>query len=397
MGQGRGVEVALKVNRSSVDADVAWRQPTAMLMRASHTALLFLLVTFTANAKEYVVPVGNVAKFFENLPADATYLSFSEASEYTSNDDIVLPIVPLLIIDGKGCKLLLGPNSNGFTCNVADQKDATKRLSSRYVIRDFATIEGGRKAIDLKATLGSIISDCKFIRQTEAAIDLRFCLMARLQNIFVTNPGGRGIVLRQGDWPGATGFNSQSNSSVIEQCRVYCSATTTDAFAILNTGGVHMTDCVSEGGPCDHDLFLSATTDGDESKPASNTVVKSFTLSNFHIEHKVRLASIYVNMPSKASVDLANIYWNGPQTAPVILYTMGQLNLSNIGWWNRDFWIQTRISAPRINVDKCHSDLNIGTKEERTGTKAGVLQLVDAVPGNTQLTFNYVRVTNPSN
>ena len=108
---------------------------------------------------------------------------------------------------------------------------------------------------------------------------------------------------------------------MIEQCRVYCSATTTDAFAILNTGGVHMTDCVSEGGPCDHDLFLSATTDGDESKPASNTVVKSFTLSNFHIEHKVRLASIYVNMPSKASVDLANIYWNGPQTAPAVSYT----------------------------------------------------------------------------
>lgn len=359
-------------------------------------AIGLLLVPALCRATDYVVPAGNVASFFAHLPADATYVSFSAANEYNCSGDILLPPTKLLVIDGRGCVLKLGPSSNGFTCGVSDQKGATARVTSRYVIKDFAEIQGGKKAIDLQATLGAEVSNVKLVRQTEAAVDLRFCLMARLEHVFVTNPAARGIVVRQGDWPGATAFNSQSNSTVLEQCRVYCSESTTQAYAVLNSGGVRMNDCVSEGGPCDHDLFLSATADGDETKPASNTVVKSFTLSNFHVEHKARKASVYVNMPSKAAVSLSNIYWNGPQTAPVILYVMGQLNLSDIGWWNDGFRIATRISAPRINVERCHSGLDVGDKAERTATRAGVFELVDALPGNTELKLNYVRVRDRS-
>jgi hypothetical protein len=354
--------------------------------------MAFLMLPFAVHATEYIVPAGDVGRYFASLPEDATVLSFSATSEYSSTGDIVLPPGRMLVIDGKGCRLLLGPASNGFTCAVADQKEATARVSGRYVIKDFAEIQGGLKAIDLKATMGSEVRNVKLVRQTEVAVDLRFCLLARLEHVFVTNPGGKGIVLRQGDWPGATGFNSQCNSTVLDQCRVYCASSTTEAFTVLNSGGVRMVDCVSEGAPCDHDLFLSATVDGDESKPAGNTVVKSFTLANFHVEHAARKASIYVNMPSKAAVSLSNIYWNGPQTAPVILYVMGQLNLADIGWWNEGFRIFTRLSAPRINVERCHSGLDFGDPKQKTDTKAGVLELRDALPDNTILKLNYVRV-----
>ena len=160
-----------------------------------------LLVALSAGslaAKEYVVPAGDVGRYFARLPADATYLSFSDAATYTSNGDIVLPAVPLLVIDGKGCKLQLGPGSNGFTSDITDQKQATARVTGRVVIRDFAMIQGGRKAIDLQATLGSEVRNVKLVGQTEAAIDLRFCLMARLEHVFVTNPMARGIVVQRG-------------------------------------------------------------------------------------------------------------------------------------------------------------------------------------------------------
>jgi hypothetical protein len=367
-------------------------------MRRRSQLLLFalLLSAPAAHATEYVVPAGDVAGFFASLPKDATYISFSAAAEYQCTGDIVLPSRPLLVIDGRGCTLRLGPNSNGFTCAVADQQDAVARLSGRYAIRDFAAIEGGRKAIDLKATLGSSIVNCKLIAQTEAAVDLRFCLMAHLEQVLVTNPRNKGFVLRQGDWPGATAFNSQSNSSVLIQCRVNAMSTTTDAFTILNSGGVRMSECVSEGAACDHDLFLSATTHGDERKPASNTVVKSFTLSNFHVEHTAKVASIHVNMPAKAVVDLSNVYWNNKQMAPVILYVMGQLNLSDIGWWDDGFRIASLISAPRINVERCHSALDVGTAKEATDTKAGVLELFDPIEGNTAIKLTYVRVRDKS-
>lgn len=360
--------------------------------------VLLLLTAGPAGATEYVVPGDqDVGNWFAQLPKDATSVVFSAAAKYHSNGDIVLPYCKLLVIDGKGCDLVLGAASNGFTYAVADMQDAMKRTGSRYVIKDFASITGGKKAIDLKATLGSVVENCQLAAQTEAAIDLRFCLMARLGNVLVTNPLDKGIVLRQGDWPGASGTNSQSNSSVLDQCRVYCSKTTTAAYTILNSGGVRMTNCVSEGSPCDYDVFLSATLNGDESRPASNPVVKSFMLSNFHVEHQVRKASLYVNMPSKAVVDVENVYWNGQQRAPVVLYTMGQLNLSDIGWWDPGNWIGTRISAPRINLSGLPKEVDTGTAAGANGAKAtGVVRLADQFAGNDVLQLNYVNISRKS-
>jgi len=95
-------------------------------------------------------------------------------------------------------------------------------------------------------------------------------------------------------------------------------------------------------------------------------------------------------------VDLSNVYWNGPQTAPVVLYMSGQLNLSSIGWFRSDFRIHTRVTAPRINIDRCHSALNLGTKEDRTPTRAGVLELVDPLFGGGVLKLDQVRLTRGS-
>jgi len=350
-----------------------------------------LVAAVAGAAREYVVPVSDVAGFFATLPKDATRVIFSAAAIYKCDQDIVLPDAQLLVIDGAGAKLVLGPRSNGFTRMINDQKAALARTSSRYAIRDFAAIEGGLKAIDLKATLGSVIENVRCMGQSVAAIDLRFCLMTRVANVLVTNPKGRGIVVRQGDWPGATWSNSQSNHTVLEQCRVYCSATTTQAFAVLHCNGVRMTDCISEGAPCDHDLFLSASTGDDVSAPARNSVVKQFILSNFHVEHATRKASIHVNMPPRASVVLEGIYWNGKMVAPVIEYISGQVNLSEVGWWNEGFVIATRVEAPRINIEQCHSSLKID-QVAGGGKRAGALQLRDPLPGNEVLKLTHVRV-----
>ncbi|MCB9178568.1 MAG: hypothetical protein H6590_03980 [Flavobacteriales bacterium] len=357
------------------------------------TVHLMALVALPAVATEYVVPAGDVGAFFASLPKDATQVSFSAAATYHAEGDIVLPPVQYLVIDGKGCKLTLGAGSNGFTTPIVDQKMAAQRTGSRYTIRDFASITGGRKAIDLQATLNSAVIDCRLTGQTEVAVDLRFCLLTRLQNVLVTNPLKRGFLVRCGDWPGASTSNSQSNHTVLDQCRVYCTATTTEAFAVLNSGGVRMTDCISEGAQADYDLFLSARTDGDESRAANNAVVKTFTLSNFHVEHRLRKASIYVNMPPKSTVNLENIYWNSPIGAPVIVYMCGQLNVSNIGWWNPDFRIHTRHPVPHINFDACHKALVVTDEPDESGKRCGALELVGDHAPSRKLDPTYVRIT----
>lgn len=364
------------------------------LHRAAVKGLLILSASTPLAATEYVVPAGrDVGAFFATLPEDATSVVFSGAAEYHSEGDIGLPDTRLLVIDGRGCRLRLGAGSNGFTRRVVDQDQAMRMTAHRYAIRDFGAIEGGRRAIDLRATLGSTITNCRMTAQSEVAIDLRFCLMTRVQSVLVTNPKGQGIVVGTGDWPGATWMNSQSNHTVLDQCRVFASKTTTNAFAVLNSGGVRMTDCISEGAEADRDLYLSAATDGGYDTKARNSVVKQFVLENFHIEHRVRKEHIYVNMPPKASVQVSHLYMNVRPAAPVIKYMGGQLNLSDIGWWSEGLRIATRVGAPHINVQRCHNTLRAGERSTHTATRAGTFELLDPLPGGDVLKLTHVQVS----
>ena len=220
--------------------------------------------------------------------------------------------------------------------------------------------------------------------------------MARIENVLVTNPKADGFVIRTGDWPGASATNSQSNSTVLSQCRVYCSNTTTNAYSVLNCGGVRLVDCISEGGEADRDLLLSAEMHNDQERFGSNPTMKSFTLENFHVEHNVRKESILVNMTPQASVNLSNIYWNSASTAPVIRYVRGQLNLSDIGWWTDNHRIISRVHAPRINVTRCHSKLRLGDKESTTATRSGSFELADPLGDGQTLDTRYIRVVQPS-
>lgn len=344
-----------------------------------------------------VVPAGvDVGVFFSNLATDITNVEFSSSTKYHSNGDIILPLRRLLIIDGKGSSLTLGPNSNGFSNVVNNMTEAMQLTSCRYIVKDFSTITGGKRAINFSGSLGNIIENCDLVSQTEAAIDLRFCLLSKISCVRVIHPRKNGIVLRQGDWYGANGINSQCNNSILEQCHVYCNNATLASFTILNSNGVKLINCSSEGESADYDLFLSATMDGDETKTAGNPVVKSFDISGFHVEHRVRKASIYVNMPSKSSINLDNIYWNGYQPMPVLLYTLGQVNLSHIGWWDRYNFIGTRINAPRINVTQSHDELNLAVDKKVLNNKSKSFALFNPLEGNNLLQTNYIRISNSS-
>ena len=98
-------------------------------------------------------------------------------------------------------------------------------------------------------------------------------------------------------------------------------------------------------------------------------------------------------MPPKCSVDLGSIYWNSPITVPVLLYVSGQVNVSNIGWWNPAFIIGTRVAQPHLNFDACHKALAIPDAPDSAGRKAGALQLMDPLPGQGTLDLRYVRIT----
>ncbi|MBS1548109.1 MAG: hypothetical protein JSU02_12180, partial [Bacteroidetes bacterium] len=99
-------------------------------------AAAVVLCPVLARATEYIVPAKvDVGTWFAQLPKDATSVVFSATDRYHSSGDITLPAQAMLVIDGRGCKLALGPGSNGFTNQVASMDDAMRVVNNRYVIK----------------------------------------------------------------------------------------------------------------------------------------------------------------------------------------------------------------------------------------------------------------------
>lgn len=227
-------------------------------------------------------------------------IEFSGTKTYTINESLLLPTKKkagrkIIVLNGNGAIIKTKVEISIFKRIPKSQDQALNEyISSRFVIRDFQ-FEGGSKAIDIGATYGTVIENSNFIGQGEAAIDIQFGLNTEITQCIITNPKKNGIVIRCGeDWGGST-VNSQSNHTVVTQCRVYAAKGMETCFKILGSSGVVLRDIISEGsGECDYSVYFDRL---------NSTTVRLFTISNFHLEHAPKKAAIYLNHTGTATID----------------------------------------------------------------------------------------------
>lgn len=259
----------------------------------------------------------------------------------------------MVILDGNGMNLVFGKDSKGITTPIPDGVKPLASTNTRYLIRNFGNIRGGKTAINLSATFNSIIENIKCEDQSEAAIILQFCLMSRVQNVLITNPWKNGIWLGTGDYNGwGTSLNSQCNNTVLDQVRVYNRpGTVGDSFTVLDSNGIVIRNCVSEGHDNDgHAINYSAW----------NSTVKHFLVDNFHIESRSLKGAIKMLAQGNTSNIFTRIFiqknWGH---APVfILENNSPIKLIDWGWWNREMYIESTHHSPRIVIENCPGDLN---------------------------------------
>jgi len=107
----------------------------------------------------------------------------------------------------------------------------------------------------------------------------RFQLGTWMHNIEVNNAGnpyGRiGIWTGIGNWSGASGSNSQSNSTVVNSARYYMTNNTAIAHKIFSCSGVWDRNLIIEGTDCSIGIDM----DGN-----SSTVVKDHHIEGLHFE-----------------------------------------------------------------------------------------------------------------
>jgi hypothetical protein len=302
-----------------------------------------------------VKPGDDVAAIFRGIKGSKKVKMIRfEPGDYVVKDTLHLPRTGgLVIIDGQGSNIKVIKGKPLFYSVPKDQSEAMVFNKTRFLIKDFGQIQGGTKAIFLGSSFNTVIQNIEFGSQTEAAIDLVFCLMCTVKEVLVTNVEHDGIVLRSGvdadtrlnAWPGTSYNNSQCNHTVLQSVRVYnkkgCTGT---SFKVLQSTGVRLLDCISEGWENERAVFFDAS---------RCTTAKFFSIQNFHLEHTPRDgALVFRSFGSTVEVD-GLFLQTASKTSPAIwLMNNGNYIFKNIPWWPEGAWVNSSHS-PSVVIQHC--------------------------------------------
>ncbi len=273
---------------------------------------------------------------------------------YTVRDTLHLPRTgSLVIIDGQGAVIRASGGIPVFYSLPANQEEAMVYNKTRYLIENFGRIEGGGKGIFIGSSFNTVIRNIEFVSQREAAVDLVFCLMTSLEHILVTNPFHDGFVLRSGvnsdtrenAWPGTSYNNSQCNHSVLRSCRVYNrKGTEGTSFKVLQSTGVRLVDCISEGWVNARAVFFDAD---------RCTTAKFFAIENFHLEHAPYEGGlVFRSFGSTVEVDGLFTQIASKESPTIWLMNNGNYVFKNIPWWPEGAWVNSSHS-PSVVIQHC--------------------------------------------
>lgn len=309
-----------------------------------------------AGQSEVIIKNGdNVsARFREICRMTAVKRIVFEPGDYVISEKLELPRTrDLVVIDGQGANLKASGDFPIFYSIPEDQSQAMKWNKTRYLIRDFGRITGGSHGIFIGSSFNTVIRNIEFVGQSIAAIDLIFCLMSTIEQVLVTNVAHDGIVLRSavdGEskeqvWPGTSYNNSQCNHSIVRSCRVYnkkgCTGT---SFKILQSTGVRLVDCISEGWNNKRAVFFDAK---------NCTTAKYFVIENFHLEHTPTEGALCFR--SNGSIVEVNglFLQKGSKSSPAIwLMNNGNYIFRNIPWWPGGAWVKSS-NSPYVVTEQC--------------------------------------------
>lgn len=162
--------------------------------------------------------------------------------------------------------------------NPVDQTSALNTIQANTLSVRNLTFRGsqlsGQTGLSIGSTYGALVDDCHF-EQLDKGLIFRFGLKAVIRNCFFTHNLTESIVLRHGDWTGASIIDSPSNACSILSCRVYNQTGATSSIAILASSDVSIRDSVIEGGSPVYGVYF----DSLFANPVKNVLI-----DNCHLE-----------------------------------------------------------------------------------------------------------------
>jgi hypothetical protein len=248
----------------------------------------------------YVAAVRNVAEI--RLAANTSAMGSGDENAYLLRKGWVLPTFryhggtpsPRLRVNGHGVALKTDARIIEVISRLPTAQRAGPGLENAEVIIDLNkfTLEGitvvgtgleGQTGFAIGATYGMQVLGCLAIALGKGFV-ANFCLQSYWENCATANCRSGGFYLQDGTgdglggygWEGATTSNSQSNVSVLQNCRVYGAPTQTQAFYLYASDSCALRNCVAEGNGGAVDLRFDY---------GGSTTVKLFTVEGLHFEN----------------------------------------------------------------------------------------------------------------
>jgi len=213
------------------------------------------------------------------------------AADITLTQSLVLPdgYNRIIELDGHGFKLTVPANMSAIFRAYTSLSLANAGIDSQLRVTNviFEAAGSGAKAFDVQATYGSEIKGCRFYNFSTAIKDGWMMGTIIDQCFFWEN--GTSIDLDYARFTGGSNSASQSNHTVISNCKFRHSAGQFGAIKATAVSGLVIDHNIFEGvqaGP-QYEIYFDDN---------GSTVVKEVTIRGCHIEQQPSVAGIYIKL-----------------------------------------------------------------------------------------------------
>lgn len=223
--------------------------------------------------------------------ASGTVRSIHLAADITLTQTLVIPsgYNRIIEIHGHGAKIIVPADTTGIKRSYASLAEANAGIDTQLRITDviFESTNRTAVAIDVQATYGTRIQGCRFYN-FESGIKAGWMMGTVIDQCYFWE-NNKSIDLIWANFTGGSNSASQSNHTVVRDCKFRHSAGQFGAIRAIAVSGLVVDHNIFEGvqnGP-QYEVFFD-----DNSSP----VVKEVTIRGCHIEQQPSVSGIYVRL-----------------------------------------------------------------------------------------------------
>jgi hypothetical protein len=198
-----------------------------------------------------------------------------------------------VVIIGYGATLKSTTNDTILIRKPVNQAEALDKLTNSAIIIEGLKFKGNNGNAQVGLYIGgsfnSLIKNCNFSGLNNG-FELRFGLMTEIDNCSYDLCNNAGLIIDTGNgqWPGATVFNCQSNATTINNCHFYNKKNQDYSIYTQNCSDLQFNNIVIEGYNPKVGLYIGSNT----------TVFKGLVLNGLHNECKESDAMIKMAIPA---------------------------------------------------------------------------------------------------